>query len=418
MGNMRPSARLSESADMELLQEIQARVAAREGEALAVLERLVRIQSGSLNKPGLDRMAETLARELETVLPDARILPFAEYGNMVQAQNLVQAQAGCGLLLVGHMDTVFPEDTAFTDFRRDARKCYGPGVYDMKGGLVVALFALKALHDLGLLQEIPVTMLCNSEEEIGSPGSWGWIAEHARECKAALVFEGGGLRREVVSARKGRLGMRLTVQGRAGHAARGGPKASAVLELAHKIIELEALNDGSEVTVNVGRIEGGIGPNSVPESAGALVDIRFLTLRGQQQVRQSIAGIMEQTRTAGTSCTVRVTGGRPPMPRCEGNQRLWELARSQAALLGQDLPEELRFGVSDANIIAQEGAPVLDGFGPLGDLDHSDREYILASSIAERAVLTAAVLVGLWREPPRELIPQQGRDTLERGAPQ
>lgn len=413
MGNMPPDPGLPGPVDRELLHDIQARVAAREGEALAMLERLVRIQSGSLNKPGLDRMAETLAQELEAVLPDVRIMRFAEYGNMVQAQNPVQAHPGCRLLLVGHMDTVFPADTAFTEFRRDQRKCFGPGVYDMKGGLVVALFALKALHDLGLLHEIPVTMLCNSDEEIGSPGSWGWIAGHARECKAALVFEGGGPRGEVVSARKGRLGMRLTVQGRAGHAARGGPKASAALELAHKIIELEALNDGSEITVNVGRIEGGIGPNSVPESATALVDIRFLTLRGQQQVRQSIARIMDQPQVAGTTSTARVTGGRPPMPQCEGNQRLWKLARSQAALLGRDLPWELRFGVSDANIIAQEEAPVLDGFGPLGDLDHSDREYILTQSIAERAVLAAAVLVGLWREPARAPIPQYDQDGSE-----
>jgi len=261
---------------------------------------------------------------------------------------------------------------------------------------VVAVYALKALAHLGLLVEIPVTVLCNSDEEIGSPASRPWIEEQAKGALAALVFEGGGANHDVVTGRKGRLGMHLTVRGRAGHAAKGGAKASAILELAHKIIALEGLNDGREITLNVGQITGGIGPNTVPELATAALDARFLTPDGQQRLEQSLARIAAKESVGGTSTTLSVQSGRPAMPQSEGNRRLWDIAREQAHLLGYDLPEELRSGVSDANFIAGLGVPVLDGLGPVGDLDHSDLEFILKDSLCARAALTAATIAAIW----------------------
>jgi glutamate carboxypeptidase len=162
----------------------------RRREALDLLRRLVEIQTGSRNKPGLGRMAREMEEVLRCVLPVTRILPFPEHGNMVQAMTKPAARGDKGIVLVGHMDTVFPADTGFTAFREDDDRCFGPGVYDMKGGLVVAIYALKALSHLGLLQNIPVTMLCNSDEEIGSPASRPWIEKEARGALAALVFEG------------------------------------------------------------------------------------------------------------------------------------------------------------------------------------------------------------------------------------
>lgn len=368
----------------------------RRGEALDLLRRLVEIQSGSRNKPGLDRMAGAMAEILGGFLPWARILPFAEHGNMVQAMTLPAARGKKGIVLVGHMDTVFPADTDFTAFREDGERCHGPGVYDMKGGLVVAVYALKALDHLGLLEDIPVTVLCNSDEEIGSPASRPWIEEQAKGALAALVFEGGGANNDVVTGRKGRLGMSLTVRGRAGHAAKGGAKASAILELAHKIIALEGLNDGLEITLNVGQITGGIGPNTVPELATAALDARFLTPGGQRRLEQCLARIVEAENVAGTSTILTVQSGRPAMPQSEGNRRLWALACEQTRILGYGLPEELRSGVSDANFIAGLGVPVLDGLGPVGDLDHSDLEFILKDSLSSRAALTAATIAAIW----------------------
>ncbi len=378
-------------------QRIAAFLQPLQDEALGLLKRLVEIQSGSRNKAGLDRMADVMAEVLGDILPDVRTLSFDGYGDMVQAST-GQAVAGRkGFLLMGHMDTVFPEDTTFTSYREDDLHCYGPGVYDMKGGLVTGVYALKALGHLGLLGDLPVTFLCNSDEEIGSPASRVWIEEQARDCLAAFVLEGGGLNREVVTGRKGRLGMRLEVQGRAGHAARGGPKASAVLELAQKVIALEALNDGSEITLNVGRVEGGIGPNTVPEQAEALIDVRFLTPEGQDRVERQVKGIARHATVPGTRSVMTVVAGRPAMPQSGNNRGVFQEARRQARLLGHELIEELRFGVSDANFIAGQGVPVLDGLGPVGDQDHSDREYIRKQSVLERAALVAATLSALWR---------------------
>ncbi len=375
---------------------IQSYLEPRRREILDLLRHLVEIQSGSRNKPGLDRMAGELAEVLRGVLPVVRVLPFAEHGDMVQAATHPAAARDRGIVLVGHMDTVFPADTGFTSFREDEERCYGPGVYDMKGGLVVAIYALKALAHLGVLEGIPVTVLCNSDEEIGSPASRPWIEAEAHGALAALVFEGGGAMNEVVTGRKGRLGLNLTVKGRAGHAAKGGAKASAILELAHKIIALEGLNDDREITLNIGQVAGGIGPNTVPELATAALDARFLTPDGQRRLERDVARIAAEGCVSGTSSTLSVQSGRPAMPQSEGNRRLWSIARAQAQALGYDLPEELRSGVSDANFIAGLGVPVLDGLGPVGDLDHSDLEFILKDSLCARAALAAATIAAIW----------------------
>lgn len=356
-----------------------------------MLRHLVEIQSGSRNKPGLDHMAREMARILGEILPEVRVVSFADHGNMVLARTRAAATGRPGTVLLGHMDTVFPADTHFRNYREDNDRAYGPGVYDMKGGLVVAVYALKALAELGLLDDMPVTVLCNSDEEIGSPVSRALIEDTVRSARAALVFEGGGPQGDVVTGRKGRTGLKLTVRGRAGHAAKGGAKASAIAELAAKIVAMEGLNK-DDVTVNVGLISGGIGPNTVPDLATAEIDVRFLTPASQTMVEAELARIAGECTVPGTRGELQAVSGRPPMPPTDGNRRLYLLARKQAQILGYELPEELRSGVSDANFIAALNVPVLDGLGPVGDLDHSDLEFIQKNTLMERAVLTAALL--------------------------
>ena len=370
----------------------------RRDEALGLLARLVEIQSGSRNKAGVDRMAAEMASELGSLLPDVQVLPFTEVGNMVQAMTSPAAEGRPGIVLVGHMDTVFPEDTAFRHFRQDGAHVHGPGVYDMKGGLVVALYALKALDHLGMLAGLPITVLCNSDEEIGSPASRPRIEELTRNALAALVFEGAGAARDVVTGRKGRLGMRLSVHGQAGHAAAGGEKSSAILEMAHKIIALENLNGVADVTLNVGQISGGIGPNTVAELAEAEIDVRVPDQRAQNLIEEALTEITARSVVPGTRADLAPVGGRPPMPQSEGNRRVYALAREQANIFGYDLPEELRSGVSDANFIGALGVPVLDGLGPVGGLDHSDREFIVKDSLTERVALTAALIARLMND--------------------
>ncbi len=374
-----------------LHQSLSDLLLSRREEALAMLRHLVEIQSGSRNKPGLDHMAREMARILGEILPEVRVVPFADHGNMVLARTRAAATGRPGTVLLGHMDTVFPADTHFRNYREDNDRAYGPGVYDMKGGLVVAVYALKALAELGLLDDMPVTVLCNSDEEIGSPASRALIEDTVRSARAALVFEGGGPQGDVVTGRKGRTGLKLTVRGRAGHAAKGGAKASAIAELAAKIVAMEGLNK-DDVTVNVGLISGGIGPNTVPDLATAEIDVRFLTPASQTMVEAELARIAGECTVPGTRGELQAVSGRPPMPPTDGNRRLYLLARKQAQILGYELPEELRSGVSDANFIAALNVPVLDGLGPVGDLDHSDLEFIQKNTLMERAVLTAALL--------------------------
>jgi glutamate carboxypeptidase len=358
----------------------------------SLLRELVEIQSGSRNLPGLKRMAMRCAQELDALPLKVEIVDLPDYGPLVQATNTAKVK-GKPSLIIGHMDTVFPADTHFTSYREDEVNAYGPGVYDMKGGLVAAIFALRTLDRLGMLDRVPVTVLFNPDEEIGSPASGKSIREAARGSVRAFVLEGGGLGGQVVTGRKGKVGFRLETAGRAGHAGNAvQSKASAVLELAYKTIGLEALNDPPVWTVNVGRVEGGIGPNTVPEHAQALIDARALTPEGLVSLREKIESLTAKSTVPGTSCRLRVTSMRPPMPQSDGNRLLFALAREESRIMGAELVEDLRSGVSDANLVADESIPVLDGLGPTGDLDHSDHEYIVKASLPQRAALLALVL--------------------------
>lgn len=360
---------------------------------LSLLEKLVLIQSGSRNKAGLDRMADAVAAAMPGSM-HCQMLPFEDHGNMVMAKTPAAAVGARQLLLLGHMDTVFPEDTDFHFYREDEDRAYGPGVIDMKGGLVCTLYALEALAQLGLLAQLPICMFCNSDEEIGSPASWDMICREADNSFAAFVMECAGKEGEIVTGRKGRSGYRLSVQGRSGHAAQAGAnKASAVLELAHKTIALEALNDPPAVSLNVGVVKGGIGPNTVPGQAEALIDIRYLEDADDKRVKAQIDRIVQASAVPGTVSELQYQTGRPAMPQTPNNENLFSLVQSQAVRLGQTVAHEFRNGVSDANVVASRGVPVLDGMGPVGEMDHSEREYMRKSSLMPRACLLA---LSIW----------------------
>lgn len=366
----------------------------RQRAMLDLLQELTLIQSSSMNKPGLDQMVKKLA----WALPDSlklQSISCAEYGDMLLARSPKAAAGEKQLLLLGHTDTVFPIDTVFNFYRELEDRAHGPGVIDMKGGLVCGIYALLALEHFGLLDQIPVCMFFNSEEEIGSPASWNIICREADNSFAAFVLECGGQQGEIVTARKGRSGYKLQVQGCYRHAAQAGPgKPSAVLELAHKVIALEAENNPPDLTLNVGSIKGGIGANTVPGQAEALIDVRYLQEKDNMWLRQKLEQLIQKPVVQGTNCSLSYQTGRPPMPQNYKNQKLFNMVQSQAELLGQALSSEQRSGVSDANIVASRGVPVVDGLGPLGDLDHSEQEYMLIPSLAPRACLLA---LSIWR---------------------
>jgi glutamate carboxypeptidase len=265
----------------------------------------------------------------------------------------------------------------------------------MKGGLVVGIYALKALAAEGVLTKIPVKFLLNSDEEIGSPVSKDIIFAEAKQSSMAFVLEAAGMKGQMVTGRKGRLGIRLTVTGKAGHAAFAGPeKASAVLALAHKIVQLEALNGQPlGLTVNVGQIGGGIAPNSVPEEAWAQVDVRFEDNETKSIFQNQFDTIVEDSTVKGTRTVSEIVSQRPPMEASKKNRSLFRVAKRLAHEMGVFLEEEFRSGGSDANLIAAVGIPVLDGLGPVGDLDHSDQEFMIKESLVQRCRLLVHLLL-------------------------
>lgn len=360
----------------------------------ALLKKMVCINSGSHNKAGVDAVGRAVAQALSDLDLTIDVVENKHVGNQLLIRTPHRPADAGQVLLVGHMDTVFAEDSDFSDYREDDTRAFGPGVIDMKGGLVAGIFAIRALAAGDLLTQIPIAFVCNSDEEIGSGQSKALIVQEARKSTCALVLEAGGLKGEVVTGRKGNLSARLSVKGRAGHAAFAGPdKASAIHDMAHKILAIEALNDPARgISANVGTVSGGIGPNTVADHAETRLDFRFTQPEAGDALEDRLARIVAHSSVAGTTASLQIISGRPPMPASEANCRLYTRVEKIAGRLGMKVSPEFRPGVSDANFIAQAGTAVIDGMGPIGAGDHSPDEYMLKSSLPQRTLLLACTL--------------------------
>lgn len=380
---------------MTLKNQIIQYIDDQQDQMIRFLEKLVCIQSGTKNKAGVDHVGSVIKKEMQAIGFSYEIHRQSCLGDHIILRSPGRQKDTSQILLVGHMDTVFPHDTDFNYFKQENEKSFGPGVADMKGGLVVGIFALKALaHNKMLDRLLPVSFIFNSDEEIGSPRSRNFIQKEAQNSKMAFVLEAGGLNNEVVTGRKGRLSVELSIKGRAGHAAFAkGDKASAILELAHKTIALEQLNNPQKgILVNVGIINGGMGPNTIPEKANAVLDFRFNTSEDYHTICGQIKRICRTQTIDRVRSDYRVYSVRPPMPASEKNITLFKDIEAVARQIGLRIAQEYRPGVSDANLIAQEGIPVIDGLGPAGGLDHSKDEFIITQSLFERAKLLGCIL--------------------------
>ncbi len=367
-------------------------------EQFSLLEQLVLQQSFSRCKGGVDRVGRMIADSLQGTGMVLDVIQESEVGDQLVFRSPAYRPGLPALLLIGHMDTVYPVDSHFNWYKDDGSKIFGPGVIDMKGGLVTAIFAIKALAASNLLEKIPITFICNSDEEIGSPASRPLIKTESERSLLGLGFECGSLGGEVVTGRKGVARYLLVVKGRAGHAAfAGSDKASAILELAHKIIALEGLNDYQrKIVVNVGEINGGIGPNTVADSAVAEIDTRFLVLADAEETAAKIERIALDCSVPGTRAELHRTLSQMPMVQSAANRELFQVICREADMLGLPCREELRSGVSDMNIIAESGIPAVDGMGPIGDCDHCEREYMVKDSLPARTKLAALSILSSW----------------------
>lgn len=376
-----------------MIEEIRQFIKEHEQEMLALLERIVLINSYTANKPGVDAVGAVLEEVMTEAGFAVRRDKQSIAGDNLIAENALRASGG-GVLLCGHMDTVFPPEDGFNCFRHEGETVIGPGVVDMKGGLVVGIYALKALDAVGLLDDMPVAFVFNSDEEIGSPDSQALIIEEAQKSDLAFVFECAGLDGEIVTARKGKMSFNLKIKGQAGHAGNlQGQKPSAILELAHQTIGLEALNDAEAgISVNAGVVNGGTGPNTVAPSAEAMIECRYKKEADGQRLRDQALKLAASPSVVGTTCHLEVIPGRPTMEKNSGIAKLYDTVARVGAELNIPVHEEARGGVSDANFIAKAGTPVLDGMGPSGARDHSHDEYMLTASLAQRTILAAVAI--------------------------
>ena len=365
---------------------------------LDTLAELVGYESPSTDKTRLDGLAAHLAARFRAIGADVTIVDNATSGNHVRVaipsadptNNARQA------LLIGHFDTVWSVGTlAQRPFRIERGKAYGPGAFDMKGGIVLAEFALRALADLAIPLPRPIVIVLNSDEETGSRSSEALIETEARQSEYVLVLEpaapGGALK----TARKGIGAFTVEVEGRAVHAGVEPEKGvSAIEELARQILYLHSLTDLERgVTLNAGIIEGGTRSNVVAAHAKTRVDVRAWTVEEARRIEALIRGIQPVHPEA--RITVRGGFGRLPMERTPGTVALFEHAQRIGRALGQDLQETSSGGGSDGNITSALGISTLDGLGVEGDGAHADYEHVEIASLPVRAALLAGLLATL-----------------------
>jgi glutamate carboxypeptidase len=358
-----------------------------------LLRELVEISSHTPDIEGNDRVATRLVEAAiqlgRGALNGSEMRgPTGKYGLHVHLSTTAGDGDGA-TLLIGHHDTVFPKGS-FSGFRVDGEHLRGPGVLDMKGGLVMCLYALGALAEEGVLERVPVRLVSVSDEEVGSPEG-RTLVEHACEgARCALVFESGRPNDLVITRRKGVAGVTVVATGKAAHAGNLHHEGhNAIWALARFIDRAQQLTDYDRgVTVNVGRISGGIGKNTVPDRAEALVDFRFVTRADGEATLAALAAIDPQV--PGTH--LELSGGisRLPLERSDASAQLMaEIGDCQKAEgLGAG-EEKLLGGGSDANTAATAGVPAIDGLGPRGKGYHTVDEFVERASLIPK---TAALV--------------------------
>jgi glutamate carboxypeptidase len=376
----------------ELLKYCEAELPAM----LRCLRQAVEIESPSRSKPHVDRMAKFFAQEFRRSGGSVRILPHRIAGSAVFAE-FWGARKGrqMPILILGHLDTVWDVGTLKRmPFRTGQDFAYGPGILDMKSGIVLGLWAVRALRALKTKPASPVRFLLTPDEEVSSLAFRKEILAQARLARAVLVLEPAASGGALKTARKGVGEFRVTVRGRSAHAGIDpGAGVNAIGELARQILRIERLaQPGRGLTLSVGVIEGGTRTNVVPESASAVVDVRIPRLKD----RELIEWRMHNLKPYHPEARLVVEGGinRPPLERKMAVD-LYRVANRLAGPLGIDLKEAATGGGSDGNFTAALGVPTLDGLGAVGDGAHANHEHVVVGELPRRAALLALLLEAL-----------------------
>lgn len=360
---------------------------------LADLETLVNVDCGTYTKSGVDFVGDWVNARGQEWDWDMEYFPVREFGNCHLARLHGKGQGN--FLMLGHLDTVYPEGVAAErPLRAEGSKLLGPGVCDMKGGLLVAMYAMRGLQLAGFDNFAKLEIFFGCDEEIGSPTGQKFYTPFVKKADAVLVLEGGRANGNIVSARKGTGQYTLRVKGHSAHAGVEPEKgANAILELAHQIIAIHQLNGVAPgVTVNAGIIGGGTRTNVVPDDASVQVDVRAVNPEGARIAHDAVMQLAAQTHVARTQIEITGHFEYPPMSKTPAIGMMADWAKEVARELGLAIQDQATGGASDANNVAQYGIPVLDGLGPIGGLDHSPDEYIDRDSIIPRTQLLAGLI--------------------------
>jgi glutamate carboxypeptidase len=365
-----------------------------EGEMLSLLRKMVEIESPSDDKAAVDGMGAFLAEAFERLGGQVTFYPQETAGNHLKVE--FAGGRGKPVLLLGHFDTVWPMGTlAKMPFHIKDGRAFGPGVYDMKAGIAMMIFALRALKEAGAAHR-PVTILLDTDEEVGSSTGRPIVEATAKECEAVLVLEPSqGPHGHLKTSRKGVGDITIRVRGRASHSGVDFEKGrSAIVELARQLLEIVKFTDLSGgITVNPGVIQGGTRSNVIAAEAWTEVDLRIARATDAKELEQKFAAL----KPFDPDCSIELSGGinRPPMERTEGTVRLFNLAKEIAAAIGWKLEESSTGGGSDGNFTSALGIPTLDGLGALGEGAHASNESVVIQELPQRTALLASLVQSL-----------------------
>lgn len=377
-----------------LVLDVEAYTRQRLSSYIEELSELCAIDSGSYHKPGLDQMAFHLEARMRGLGMETELYENEKWGN--DLLGVIKGNGKGNILLLGHMDTVYPVGTAASrPLTVDGNVVRGPGVSDMKGCVLSAIYAIEALLALNHRSFGEIRFLCVSDEEILQRHSLELIVEACKNCDCALVLEAARENGAVVSARKGNSGYTLTAWGHAAHAGVEPEKGrNAVLELAHQVLQFQSLQGWREgITINPGRILGGSAVNVIPDYAEAQIDLRFIRPEDQIATEKLWREMLCKNSISGVELTLKTwPDTRAPMVCTPASLLVIEQAQTLANYLGFSIEHVLTGGASDASFTSSYGLPTLDGLGPIGGLDHSPDEYLLADSVAPRTALLAGLI--------------------------
>lgn len=358
-----------------------------------LLQKVVNIDSGSRDEAGVTAVAHALAERLQAAGVPVQFEPVPGYGVLLHAQ-VNAAGHGAPIVLMGHMDTVYPAGTvAKRPYREEAGRAYGPGVADMKSGLVLNVFVAEAFARCGGLSA-PLHLFFSCDEEIGSPATRDLIMNRVRGARAVLNAEPGRVSGNLVTSRKGSMVVEFEVQGVAAHAGiNHAAGASAIEALARKTLALHALTDpATGVTCNVGVVQGGVVPNMVAPHAKAEVDLRFTADIDPDELLERVRAIVEEESVPRTQG--RITLHRRTLPMKPTPDYLLALYQRGARSLGFEVQGEFTGGAADSGLTASVGVPTLCATGPVGGHAHTEREYCELNTFVPRAQAVALAVLG------------------------